>query len=79
MTADRHVECILGAGERVRLPEQCELHRMEAELLFDRIGVDSGWRALDLACGPLDILGCPVPGARCPVPGARCAAGGTEP
>lgn len=46
-------------AERARLLEQCELHRMEAELLFDRIGVDVGWRALDLGCGPpgvLDIL-----------------------
>lgn len=46
-------------GERARLLEQCELYRMEAELLFDRIGVDSGWQALDLGCGPpgvLDIL-----------------------
>lgn len=45
--------------ERARLLEQCELHRMEAELLFDRIGVDVGWRVLDLGCGPpgvLDIL-----------------------
>lgn len=46
-------------AERTRRLEQCELHRMEAELLFDRIGVDVGWRALDLGCGPpgvLDIL-----------------------
>jgi DNA-directed RNA polymerase specialized sigma24 family protein len=46
-------------AERARLLEQCELYRMEAELLFDRIGVDSGWQALDLGCGPpgvLDIL-----------------------
>ncbi len=46
-------------AERAGLLEQCELHRMEAELLFDRIGVDAGWRALDLGCGPpgvLDIL-----------------------
>lgn len=46
-------------AERARLLAQCELHRMEAELLFDRIGVDVGWRALDLGCGPpgvLDIL-----------------------
>lgn len=46
-------------AERARLLEQCELHLMEAELLFDRIGVDVGWRALDLGCGPpgvLDIL-----------------------
>lgn len=44
---------------RARLLGQCELHRMAAELLFDRIGVDSGWRALDLGFGPpgvLDIL-----------------------
>lgn len=46
-------------AELARLREQCELYRMEAELLFDRIGVDSGWHALDLGCGPpgvLDIL-----------------------
>lgn len=46
-------------GERARLLGQCEPHRMDAELLFDRIGVDSGWHALDLGCGPpgvLDIL-----------------------
>lgn len=33
-----------------------ERHRMAAELLFDRIGVEQGWQALDLGCGPLDVL-----------------------
>lgn len=49
----------LADSERARLLEQCELHRMAAELLFDRIGVDVGWHALDLGFGPpgvLDIL-----------------------
>lgn len=43
-------------AERARLLAQCELHRMEAELLFDRICVESGWRVLDLSCGPLGVL-----------------------
>lgn len=48
----------LGAGEaeRARLLAQCELHRPEAEQLVDRIGVGSGWHALDLGCGPLGVL-----------------------
>ncbi|MQA14519.1 MAG: methyltransferase domain-containing protein [Pseudonocardiaceae bacterium] len=43
-------------AERIRLLEQCELHRMDAELLFDRIGLEHGWAALDLGCGPLGVL-----------------------
>ncbi|MGH3564576.1 MAG: methyltransferase domain-containing protein [Pseudonocardia sp.] len=49
---------VLGAWgtEEARLLAQCELHRMAAELLFDRICVECGWRALDLGCGPLGVL-----------------------
>lgn len=43
-------------AERTRLLAECELYRMEAELLFDRICVESGWRTLDLGCGPLGVL-----------------------
>lgn len=47
---------VLGEAEQARLLAQCELHRMEAELLFDRICVESGWQVLDLGCGPLGVL-----------------------
>jgi SAM-dependent methyltransferase len=43
-------------AERARLVAQCELHRREAESLFDGIGVGSGWSALDVGCGPLGVL-----------------------
>ncbi|MGH4017844.1 MAG: methyltransferase domain-containing protein [Pseudonocardiaceae bacterium] len=58
MAIDRAAGHVLGASDvaRARLLAQCELHRMEAELLFDRIGVDSGWHALDLGCGPAGVL-----------------------
>jgi ubiquinone/menaquinone biosynthesis C-methylase UbiE len=46
----RHVE------DLARLLAQGERYRMEAELLFDRIGVGSGWHALDLSYGPLGVL-----------------------
>lgn len=58
MTTDRAADDVFdaGAAERARLLAQCELYRMETELLFDCIGVESGWRALDLGCGPLGVL-----------------------
>ncbi|MGQ0572977.1 MAG: methyltransferase domain-containing protein [Pseudonocardia sp.] len=46
----------LRAAELDRQLAQCELHRMDAELLFDRIGVGSGWHVLDVGCGPLGVL-----------------------
>ncbi|MDQ3150688.1 MAG: methyltransferase domain-containing protein [Actinomycetota bacterium] len=51
-------EYVLGAGEveRARLIAQCEIHRSEAERLVDRIGVGTGWRAIDIGCGPLGVL-----------------------
>lgn len=45
--ADTPLPGMLAGGER---------HRMAAELLFDRIGVEAGWQVLDLGCGPLDVL-----------------------
>jgi len=49
---------VLGACStaEARLLAQCELHRMEAELLFDRICLECGWHALDMCCGPLGVL-----------------------
>jgi len=43
-------------AERARLLAQCAIHRAEAALLLDRIGVRPGDRALDLGCGPLGVL-----------------------
>lgn len=43
-------------AERARLLAQCAMHRAEAGLLLDRIGVRPGDRALDLGCGPLGVL-----------------------
>lgn len=43
-------------AERARLLAQCAMHRAEAELLIDRIGLHPGGRALDVGCGPLGVL-----------------------
>jgi SAM-dependent methyltransferase len=43
-------------AERTRLLAQCAMHRAEAALLLDRIGLRPGDRALDLGCGPLGVL-----------------------
>ena len=43
-------------AERARLLAQCAMHRAEAELLLDRVGLRPGDRALDLGCGPLGVL-----------------------
>ncbi|MGH3611181.1 MAG: methyltransferase domain-containing protein [Pseudonocardia sp.] len=58
MAMKRTAGDFLGAAgtEEARLLAQCELHRMEAELLFDRICVECGWHVLDLGCGPLGVL-----------------------
>jgi ubiquinone/menaquinone biosynthesis C-methylase UbiE len=51
-------EYVLGAdeSERARLLEQCEIHRAQAERLFERLGIAPGARAVDLGCGPLGVL-----------------------
>jgi ubiquinone/menaquinone biosynthesis C-methylase UbiE len=56
---------LLGAdeSERLRLLAQGEIHRAEAEALFDRIEIPAGGRAVDFGCGPLgvlDLLSCRV-------------------
>lgn len=58
MTMRRTAGDVLGAygTAEARLLAQCELHRMETELLFDRICVECGWHVLDLGCGPLGVL-----------------------
>ena len=43
-------------AERARLLAQCAMHRAEAELLLDRVGLRPGYGALDLGCGPLGVL-----------------------
>jgi len=54
----RQSEYILGSGdaERERLIRQAAAHEPEAIWLLDHIGVQPGWRALDVGCGPLGIL-----------------------
>src|SRR5262245_26893076 len=51
-------EYILGSSdaERERLIRQSEAHEPEAIWLLDQIGVQPGWRAVDVGCGPLGIL-----------------------
>jgi SAM-dependent methyltransferase len=43
-------------AERARLLAQCAMHRAEAELLLDRVGLRPGGEALDVGCGPLGVL-----------------------
>jgi SAM-dependent methyltransferase len=39
-----------------RLTAEARFLRPAAEWLMDRIGIASGWRSLDLACGPVGVL-----------------------
>ena len=43
-------------GERERLLKQCEIYEPEARRLLDHVGIQSGWRAVDVGCGPLGIV-----------------------
>ena len=43
-------------GEQERLRSQPKILEQEARLLLDRLGIQSGWRAIDVGCGPLGIL-----------------------
>ena len=51
-------EYLLGAslGERERLLQHCEIFEPEARWLLDHVGIQPGWRAVDVACGPLGIV-----------------------
>jgi len=42
--------------QKVHQSLQAEVWEAEAEILLDRIGVEPGWKCLDLACGPTGIL-----------------------
>src|ERR687883_2018044 len=45
------------ASELERLRLQARVWEPEAETMLDRIGVQPGWRCLDLGCGAMGILG----------------------
>ncbi|MEZ0076056.1 methyltransferase domain-containing protein [Planotetraspora sp. GP83] len=49
---------LLGAStsERERLLVQGEMFRPEAERLLDQCGIQPGWRAIDVGCGPLGVM-----------------------
>src|SRR5262245_59669686 len=42
--------------ERQRLMAQAESLELPAQWLLDQIGIQSGWHAIDIGCGPLGIL-----------------------
>jgi len=42
--------------ERDRLLSQAEQYEPTANWLLDQIGVQRGWRAVDIGCGPIGIL-----------------------
>lgn len=46
-----------GAAELERLRLQARVWEAEAEAWLDRIGIQPGWRCLDLGCGAMGILG----------------------
>jgi SAM-dependent methyltransferase len=43
-------------AEGERLLHQCRGLEREARWLLDRVGVQPGWRAVDVGCGPLGVL-----------------------
>ena len=42
--------------EQQRLLDQAREFQQQAHWLLDRIGIQSGWRVIDVGCGPLGIL-----------------------
>ena len=46
-----------GSAELERLRLQARVWEPEAEALLDRMGVQAGWRCVDLGCGAMGILG----------------------
>lgn len=46
-----------GSAELERLRLQARVWEPEAEIMLDRIGVQPGWKSIDLGCGAMGILG----------------------
>ncbi len=46
-----------GSAELERLRLQARVWEPEAEAMLDQIGIQSGWRCIDLGCGAIGILG----------------------
>jgi ubiquinone/menaquinone biosynthesis C-methylase UbiE len=46
-----------GAAEVERLQLQARVWEPEAEVMLDRIGLETGWKCVDLGCGAMGILG----------------------
>jgi ubiquinone/menaquinone biosynthesis C-methylase UbiE len=46
-----------GPKEKERLQLQARLWQPKAEVLLDEIGIQPGWRCLDVGCGAMGILG----------------------
>src|SRR5260221_10434173 len=46
-----------GSAELERLQLQARVWEPEAEVMLDHIGLEAGWRCLDLGCGAMGILG----------------------
>jgi ubiquinone/menaquinone biosynthesis C-methylase UbiE len=44
-------------AEVKRLTEQALCWEPDTEILFDKIGIQPGWKCIDLGCGPLGVLG----------------------
>ncbi len=42
--------------EQQRLLDQAREFQQQAHWLLDRIGIQQGWRVIDVGCGPLGIL-----------------------
>jgi SAM-dependent methyltransferase len=56
-TTERGYLLSQGPNEIQRLQSWGRVWEPEAETMLDRIGVQAGWRCLDLGCGPMGILG----------------------
>lgn len=46
-----------GSAELERLRLQARVWEHEAEIMLDRIGIQPGWKCIDLGCGAMGILG----------------------
>ncbi len=57
MTAANNYLLAGGSAELERLRLQARVWEPEAETMLDRIGVQPGWKCIDLGCGAMGILG----------------------